>query len=95
MLEDGIVGVRDGQIVIRMPRAWLPVLGVAILAALAVLWSMDGQRRALEREAVELREERDAAVARAERERARSAAAAALRPSTPVDFSAGGSASPT
>lgn len=63
----------DGQIVIRMPRTGLPVLGLAILAALAILWSLDGQRRGLEREAVELREERDAAVAR-ERELAQTVA---------------------
>jgi hypothetical protein len=48
-----------------------------------------------EEEAANASKARDAAVARAERERARAAAAvAALRPSTPVDSSAGGSASP-
>jgi hypothetical protein len=49
----------------------------------------------VEEEAVNASKARDAAVARADRERARAAAAAAaLHPSTPVDSSAGGSASP-
>jgi hypothetical protein len=48
-----------------------------------------------EEEAANASKARDAAVARTERERARAAAAAtALHPSTPVDSSAGGSASP-
>jgi hypothetical protein len=48
-----------------------------------------------EEEATNASKARDAAVARAEQERARAAtAAAALRPSTPVDSSGGGSASP-
>jgi hypothetical protein len=48
-----------------------------------------------EEEAANASKARDAVVARAERERTRAtAAAAALHPSTPVDSSAGGSASP-
>lgn len=63
MASSGATGP-DSHIEIRLPKAVIPALGLALLALLAVFWSLDGQRRGAERELVQLREERDEAVER-------------------------------